>query len=77
MTVVRDMVCLGLGGWGVIHEELSGKPSLGVLALYGVLMVAPGALATWWLAQSGTGSPSPLPPPEPSPSPPASNGTSQ
>lgn len=76
LTVVRDLVCLGVGVWGVIHEELSGHPNLGVLALYGVLMVAPGALATVWLAQSGTASASPAPPAEPSPSPPASSGTS-
>lgn len=73
VTIMRDLVCLGLGVWGVVHEELSGKPNLGVLALYGVLMVAPGALATLWLAQSGTGSASPPSPPEPSPPPLPSN----
>jgi len=76
MTVVRDMVCLAVGVWGVIHEELSGKADLGRLAFFAVLMIAPGILATLWLAQSGTGSPSPPSPQEPSPPQPASNGGS-
>lgn len=77
MTIVRDLVCLAVGVWGVIHEELSGKADLGRLAFFAVLMVVPGALATVWLAQSGTASPSPPSPPEPSPSPPASSGGSR
>ena len=80
MTVVRDLVCLAVGVWGVIHEELSGHADLGRLAFFAVLMIAPGVLATLWLAQSGTAGQSSAPPVEPSPSSPSSppsNGTSR
>lgn len=65
LTVGRDVICLGLGIWGVIHEELSPQPDLTRMAFFGVLMVAPGVLAAWWLGRS-TGSPSLGPPSEPS-----------
>lgn len=75
----RDIICLGLGVWGVIHEELSGKADLGRLAFFAVLMIAPGVLATRWLTmQSGTvgpGSSSDVSV-EPSPSSTPSSGTS-
>lgn len=74
MTVVRDLVCLAVGVWGVIHEEMSGKADLGRLGFFAVLMVVPGALATVWLAQSGTASALPPSPSEPSPSHSPSNG---
>ncbi|MEO5875531.1 MAG: hypothetical protein ABIS86_17075 [Streptosporangiaceae bacterium] len=67
MPVVRDVVCLVLGIWGVIHEELSGKANPMVLAIYGIFMVAPGLIAAVWLTQSGTGSPSSEGPPQPQP----------
>lgn len=75
LVVLRDVVCLALGVWGVIHEELSGKADLGRLAFFAGLMVAPAALAAVWLAQSGTAGSSsdpavsPPAPPSPSPSP--------
>lgn len=73
MIVLRDLASLAIGVWGVVHEELSGKADLGRLGLFAVLMVAPGALAGWWLAkqQSGTAGPgqSSGSPPAPSPSP--------
>lgn len=70
VIVVRDLVCLAIGVWGVIHEELSGKADLTRLGFFAVLMVSPGILATLWLAmQSGIGGPSSPPPAEPSPSP--------
>jgi hypothetical protein len=73
VIVLRDMVCLAIGVWGVIHEELSGKADLGRLGFFAVLMVAPGVLAGVWLAiqQSGTAGPGPSSgsPPSPSPSP--------
>ncbi len=76
LTVLRDVVCLALGVWGVIKEELSGKADLGRLAFFAILMVAPAALAAVWLAQSGTAGPSSEPPaslPPPSPPSPSSN----
>jgi hypothetical protein len=74
VIVLRDLVCLAVGVWGVVHEELSSKPDLGRLAFFSVLMVAPGVLATVWLAaQSGIGGQSSPPQVEPSPSPSPSN----
>lgn len=70
--VLRDLVCLAVGGWGVIHEELSGHPSPTVLAVYAVMMVSPGVLAAGWLAREGTGGQS-SPPPGDSPPPPSSS----
>lgn len=74
LTVLRDVLATGAGLWGVIHEELSGKADLGRLTLFAVLMVAPGALAGFWLTQQppGIGGPSSPPPPPPSPSAPPS-----
>lgn len=75
LTVLRDMVCFGLGGWGVIHEALRDKPEVMVLTFFGVLMVAPSVLAAHWLAQSGIGGPSSEPPQPPSASPQPSSGS--
>jgi hypothetical protein len=61
------VVCLALGVWGVITEELSGKADLGRLAFFAGLMIAPAALAAVWLAQSGTAGSSSDPPAQPSP----------
>ena len=74
LTVGRDVICLGLGIWGVIHEELSPQPDVLRMGFFGVLMIAPAALATWWLGRTtGTSSsPSPSEPPSPSPSLPSS-----
>lgn len=77
MTIVRDVASLAVGVWGVVHEELSGKADLGRLAFFAVLMIAPGILATLWLAQSSTAGPSSEPPAQPqspSPSSPTSSG---
>lgn len=69
---VRDVTCLILGVWGVVHEELSASPDLNRLAFFGVLMTAPGLLAARWLGR-GESSSSP-PPSEPSPQPSSSTG---
>lgn len=75
LTVTRDLVCLALGVWGVIHEELSPHPSVEVMGLYGVLMVAPGVLAAWLLGRTGPPSlPPPSPPSSPSLSSPSAGG---
>jgi hypothetical protein len=65
LTVGRDVICLVLGIWGVIREELQPHPDLTRMAFFGILMICPGVLAAWWLGR--TGSPSVVPPPEPSP----------
>lgn len=62
---LRDLICLGVGVWGVVHEELAATPDLGRLGFFGLLMVAPGALAARWLTRSDTASvssPPPVPP---------------
>lgn len=77
LTVLRDVACLALGVWGVIHQELSGKADLGLLTFFAILMVAPAALAAVWLAQSGTAGPSsdpPVQPPSPSSPSPSQSG---
>lgn len=66
LVPLRDVICLGLGVWGVVHEELAATPDLGRLGFFGLLMVAPGALAARWLTRPDTESPSSGQPPEPS-----------
>lgn len=66
---VRDLICLGLGVWGVVTEELKPAPDLGRMGFFALLMLAPGALAARWLTKPDTGgqsSLSPLEPPSPS-----------
>jgi hypothetical protein len=58
LVVVRDILCLGLGAWGIIIEETSTKPELNRLIFFAIVMVAPLTFATWFLAQFGTVSPS-------------------
>jgi hypothetical protein len=75
LTVLRDLVCLALGVWGVVHEELSAHPSVEVMGFCGVLMVAPGVLAAWLLGRTGSPSlPPPSPPASPLPSSPSAGG---
>jgi hypothetical protein len=70
LTILRDVVCLVLGAWGVVNEELSAHPDLSRLGFFGILMIAPMTLAGWWLGR--TGSQSSPPEPAPSPVPPSS-----
>jgi len=62
LTVGRDVICLTVGVWGVIHEELSRTPDLTRMGFFGVLMISPGLLAAWWLGR--TVAPSSTPPSE-------------
>jgi len=71
LTVGRDLVCLALGIWGVINEELSRSPDLTRMGFFGMLMIAPAALATWWLGRTDSAS-SPPQPQAPLPLPPSS-----
>jgi hypothetical protein len=59
LTILRDVVCLVLGAWGVVNEELSAHPDLSRLGFFGVLMIAPMTLAGWWLGRTGSASSSP------------------
>lgn len=71
LIVLRDLVCLVLGVWGVVHEELTNTPDLARLGFFGVLMTAPGLLAARWLGRTTDGQSS-APPAEPSSSSPSS-----
>jgi hypothetical protein len=53
LTVVRDVLCLGLGVWGVIREEVGGHPDLTRLLFFAALMVSPGLIAAAWLGRTG------------------------
>jgi hypothetical protein len=71
LMVLRDVLCLGLGVWGVVTEELSGNADLTRLLFFGVLMISPGLLAAAWLGRTTGGSSSVSSQPEPSQSPPS------
>ena len=76
-AVVRDMLCLGLGIFGVAHQEITGHVSVDLLILYAVLLGTPGTIGLLNLARgkvqvSLTTEPSP-PSPEPAPLPPSSS----
>jgi hypothetical protein len=43
-AVCRDLCCLGLGIFGVAHQEITGHVNLDLLALYTVLLGTPGAV---------------------------------
>lgn len=72
LVVLRDAACLGLGGWGVVNEQLSPDTQLPVLGFFAMLAIAPGMFAAHWLG-AHTGSPSSSPPSE---SPPSSSPSS-
>lgn len=59
LTVVRDVLCLILGVFGVIHEELNKTPDLTRMLFFGVLMISPGLIAAAWLGRTGSQSISP------------------
>lgn len=62
VVVIRDVVCLGIGAWGVVHEELSPHPDLTRMLFFAALATSPGLLAAIWLWRIG--SPSSPPPSE-------------
>ncbi len=62
-TVGRDLQLLGVGTFGVLHEELSGHTSIPLLVVYTTMLGIPGAAATLWLGRTGSAS-SPPPPAE-------------
>jgi hypothetical protein len=71
-TVVRDLVLLAVGSFGVVHEELTGSASVPLLVVYTTMLGIPGAAGALWLTRAGPGPtelPSPPSPAEPSASP--------
>lgn len=76
-SAVRDLLCLGLGIFGVAHQEITGHVSIDLLVLYAVLLGTPGTIGLLNLARgrvSVTLTPeSPSPSPEPVPPQPSSS----
>lgn len=66
LVIVQDLAALVVGIIGVMRQILSADPSLELIALFGVFMVAPGVLATL-LPVRNTEPPSSPPPSPPSP----------
>lgn len=43
VVVVRDLVLLGVGSWGIVYQQLQGVINVPLLAIYTVLVGVPGA----------------------------------
>lgn len=56
IAVTRDLILLGIGTFGILHQEITGHVNLDLLTLYGVLVGAPGVVA---LTQLSRGKPEP------------------
>lgn len=66
---IRDLAGIGIGAWGVIHEEISAHPDLSRMMFFGALMIAPATFHAWLLGRgNGDGSSSAPPSPPSSPS---------
>lgn len=69
-ALCRDVACLGLGIFGVAHQEITGHVNLDLLAVYTVLLGLPGAVGLVQLTRgklqvtvtTESPSPSPVPP---------------
>ena len=51
VTVVRDLTCLAVGVFGVIHQELSGRVNPELLVVYTALLGLPGAISVLQLVR--------------------------
>jgi hypothetical protein len=76
-AAVRDVLCLGLGIFGVAHQEITGRVNVDLLVLYAALLGTPGTIGLINLARgkvsvSVTTEPSPTSP-EHVPPPPSSS----
>lgn len=76
-TVLRDALCLLVGGYLLIHEGLKASPSAVLLVVYMVIVTSPGTFAAKWLggsstATDGSSSAQPLPSSSPDSSSPSS-----
>jgi hypothetical protein len=43
-AVARDALCLGLGIFGVAHQEITGRVNVDLLVLYSVMLGTPGTI---------------------------------
>jgi len=76
LAILSDLVSIGLGMFGAIHEILfTTSPDLGRLGLYGVFITAPGLLAAKLLGPGASSSSQPPSPASPSSSPSSSGGS--
>jgi hypothetical protein len=50
-TVLRDILCMGLGAFVMLHEELSGQVHPALLAAAAPLLGVPPAIALWHTAR--------------------------
>lgn len=55
LTVVRDLVNIVVGAFGLIHSQLTGNTSLELIVVYAALLGVPGALALVERKSSTTG----------------------
>ena len=44
LTIVRDIVSLGVGAFGLIHSQLTGTTSMELVVVYAALLGVPGVL---------------------------------
>lgn len=65
VVVVRDLVLLGVGSWGIVYQQLSGMVNVPLLAIYTVMVGVPGAAGVLKLLRTVPIDPgsSPSPPP--------------
>lgn len=68
-AVIRDGLCLGLGIFGVAHQEITGRVNLDLLVLYAVLLGTPGTIGLIQLAKGKVQVSVTTEPPSPSPEP--------
>ena len=64
VVVIRDLVLLGVGSWGIVYQQLS-VINVPLLAIYTLLVGVPGAAGVLKLLRTvpiEPGSPSPQPP---------------
>lgn len=52
VVVVRDLVLLGVGSWGIVYQQLQGVINVPLLAIYTVLVGVPGAAGALRLLRS-------------------------
>lgn len=65
VVVIRDLVLLGVGSWGIVYQQLSGVINVPLLAIYTILVGVPGAAGVLKLLRNvpiEPGSPSSQPP---------------
>jgi hypothetical protein len=75
VPLVRDLVMLGLGSAGMIHELfLVAAPNMVRVSVSIGLLLGPAALNSWWRLRNPEPTPTPVGP-SPSPSSPSSSGS--